>query len=53
MRVVEACQLCKLDNTRDNLIRAAMSQLKLAGSKQIQVVHMAEALQYRPKSMAG
>ncbi len=67
MRVAEVRQFCKLDDSGDNLIRAAMSQLNLsarayhrilklartiadlAGSEQIQVAHLAEALQYRPK----
>jgi magnesium chelatase family protein len=70
MRVAEVRQFCKLDETGDNLIRAAMSQLNLsarayhrilklartiadlAGSEHIQTPHLAEALQYRSKSMA-
>lgn len=68
MRVAEVRQFCKLDETGDGLIRAAMSQLNLsarayhrtlklartiadlAGSGDIQVGHVAEALQYRPKT---
>jgi magnesium chelatase family protein len=71
MRVAEVRKFCKLDETGDSLIRAAMSQLNLsarayhrtlklartiadlAGSEQIQVTHLAEALQYRPKGMQG
>jgi magnesium chelatase family protein len=67
MRVAKVRKFCKLDETGDNLVRAAMSQLNLsarayhriqkltrtiadlAGSEHIQVVHVAEALQYRPK----
>jgi magnesium chelatase family protein len=67
MRVAEVRKFCKLDETGDNLIRAAMNQLNLsarayhrilklartiadlAGNEQIQVAHLAEALQYRPK----
>jgi magnesium chelatase family protein len=71
MRVAEVRKFCKLDETGDSLVRAAMSQLNLsarayhrtlklartiadlAGSEQIQVAHLAEALQYRPKGMQG
>lgn len=67
MRVAEVRQFCKLDETGENLVRAAMSQMNLsargyhrvlklartiadlAGSDGIQSVHLAEALQYRPK----
>ena len=69
MRVAEVRKFCKLDETGDSLVRAAMSQLNLSarayhrtlklartiadlsGSEQIQVTHLAEALQYRPKGM--
>jgi magnesium chelatase family protein len=71
MRVAEIRQFCKLDETGESLIRAAMGQMNLsargyhrmlklartiadlAGSEQIQSVHLAEALQYRPKLMMG
>jgi magnesium chelatase family protein len=71
MRVAEVRKFCKLDETSDNLVRAAMSQLNLsvrayhrtlklartiadlAGSDQIQTPHVAEALQYRPKTLMG
>jgi len=71
MRVGEVRKFCKLDETGENLVRAAMSQLNLsargyhrvlklartiadlAGSDQIQTVHLAESLQYRPKLMIG
>jgi magnesium chelatase family protein len=71
MRVAEVRQFCKLDETSESLVRAAMSQLQLsarayhrilklsrtiadlAGSDAIQSVHLAEALQYRPKIMMG
>ncbi len=71
MRVAEVRQFCKLDESGDRLVRAAMSQLNLsarayhrtlklsrtiadlAGSDQILVAHVAEALQYRPKNTAG
>jgi magnesium chelatase family protein len=71
MRVAEVRKFCKLDETGDSLVRAAMSQMNLsarayhrilklartiadlAGSEQIQVTHLAEALQYRPKGMQG
>jgi magnesium chelatase family protein len=71
MRVAEVRQFCKLDETSESLVRAAMSQLQLsarayhrilklsrtiadlAGSDAIQSVHLAEALQYRPKLMMG
>ena len=67
MRVAEVRQFCKLDETGENLVRTAMSQMQLsarayhrilklsrtiadlAGSDTIQSVHLAEALQYRPK----
>ena len=69
MRVAEVRKFCKLDETGDSLVRAAMSQMNLsarayhrilklartiadlAGGEQIQVAHVAEALQYRPKGM--
>jgi magnesium chelatase family protein len=71
MRVAELRKFCKLDESGDSLICAAMSQMNLsarayqrtlklartiadlAGSEQIQVTHLAEALQYRPKGMQG
>jgi magnesium chelatase family protein len=71
MRVAEVRKFCKLDETGDNLIRVAMSQMNLsarayhrtlkmartiadlAGSEQIQVTHVAEALQYRPKGLTA
>jgi magnesium chelatase family protein len=71
MRVAEVRKFCKLDETGDSLVRAAMSQLNLsarayhrilklartisdlAGSDEIQSVHLTEALQYRPKLMMG
>jgi magnesium chelatase family protein len=71
MRIAEVRKFCKLDETGDSLIRAAMSQLNLparayhrilklartitdlAGSENIQIPHMAEALQYRSKGMMG
>jgi magnesium chelatase family protein len=64
-------KFCKLDETGENLIRAAISQLQLSargyhrvlklartiadlsGSETIEVEHLAEALQYRPKIMIG
>jgi magnesium chelatase family protein len=71
MRIAEVRKFCKLDETSESLVRAAMSQLQLsarayhrilklsrtiadlAGSDTIQSVHLAEALQYRPKLMMG
>jgi magnesium chelatase family protein len=61
MRVGEVRQFCGLQAEGQSLIRAAMSQLNLsarayhrtiadlAGSEEIQSVHLAEASQYRPK----
>jgi magnesium chelatase family protein len=67
MRVADIRQFCKLDESGESLIRAAMGQMNLsargyhrvlklartiadlAGSEQIQSVHLAEALQYRPR----
>ena len=69
MRVAEVRKFCKLDETGDSLVGAAMSQMNLsarayhrilklartiadlAGSEQILTLHLAEALQYRPKGM--
>lgn len=69
MRVAEVRKYCKLDDSGDSLVRAAMSQLNLsargyhrilklartiadlAASEQILSVHLAEALQYRPKTL--
>ena len=71
MRVGEIRQFCKLDESGESLIRAAMGQMNLsargyhrvlklartiadlAGSENIQSLHLAEALQYRPKLMVG
>ena len=71
MRVTEMRQFCKLDESSESLVRAAMAQVQLsarayhrilklartiadlAGSDAIQQVHIAEALQYRPKLMMG
>jgi magnesium chelatase family protein len=64
MRVGEIRQFCKLQDEGQSLMRAAMRAyhriLKLArtiadlaGSEEIQSVHLAEALQYRPKLMMG
>jgi len=71
MRLAGIRQFCKLDETGESLVRAAMNQLNLsargyhrmlklartiadlAGSETIQSVHLAEALQYRPKLMLG
>jgi magnesium chelatase family protein len=53
MGVGEIRQFCKLQDDSQSLMRAAMSQLNLAGSDDIQCVHLAEALQYRPKLMLG
>ena len=70
MRVAEIRQFCKLDDSGESLIRAAMGQMNLsargyhrvlklactiadlAGCDQIQAVHLAEALQYRPKVLS-
>jgi magnesium chelatase family protein len=70
MRVAEIRQFCKLDESGESLIRAAMGQMNLsargyhrvlklartiadlAGSEQIQTIHLAEALQYRPKGLS-
>ena len=69
MRMAEIRRFCKLDETGNKLIRAAMSQLNLSArgyhrvlklartiadlgeSETIQSIHLAEALQYRPKLM--
>ena len=69
MRVAEVRQFCELDESGQQLIKAAMAQLQLsarayhrilklartiadlAGEENIQSVHLAEALQYRPKGM--
>lgn len=68
MRIAEVRKFCGLDETSESLMRSAMSLsahayhrlLKLArtiadlaGSDAIQSVHLAEALQYRPKIMMG
>ena len=71
MRVAEVRQFCKLDESSESLVRAAMSQLQLsarayhrilklsrtiadlAGSDAIQSVHLAEALQYRPRILVS
>lgn len=70
MHLAEIRQFCKLDETGENLIRTAMSQLNLtargyhrvlklartiadlAHSEQIHAIHVAEALQYRPRTPA-
>ena len=63
IRVGEVRLFCKLDDVGESLIRAARGyhrMLKLArtiadlaGCGKIQVAHLAEALQYRPKTMIG
>jgi len=71
MRVGELRKFCQLQDERQSLMRAAMTQLNLsarayhrilklartiadlAGCEEIQSVHLAEALQYRPKLMMG
>ena len=69
MRVAEIRQFCEVDESGQQLVKAAMTQLQLsarayhrilklartiadlARDENIQSVHLAEALQYRPKGM--
>jgi magnesium chelatase family protein len=58
MRVGEIWQFCRVEEDGQRLMRAYHRILKLsrpiadlAGSEEIQSVHLAEALQYRPKLM--